>query len=148
MSKTIWDLRDFTLEPWGWVGSPDRKYCHSSDPEICWQIVLLYVWQYWPEWNQSNQEICLLLHEPSAFYSSQHCTVSRKDSVKCHGLWSLSPLHSQNFLQLCHLSIIETRHLKLEQVFICMFVLMFISTYKYLIRTCVLKALLGEEIDY
>lgn len=30
---------------------------------------------------------------------------------------------------LCHLSVIETRHLKLNQIFICMLVLMFMRTY-------------------
>lgn len=59
--------------------------------------------------------------------SALHC-LWKWQSVKCHGSWSWNPLPSKNFLQLCHLSLIATWHLKWEQWFVCMLVLMFTCT--------------------
>jgi len=50
----IQEISNF-LEPWSSLGSPERKYRHSSDSRKCWQIVLLYTWKYWSEWNLSHQ---------------------------------------------------------------------------------------------
>lgn len=79
----IFEIQEISnvLAPWSSLGSPERKYCHSTDPRKRWQIVLLYTWKYWAERNLSHQVVCLLLHKPPAFFSSQHCTASGNDRV-------------------------------------------------------------------
>lgn len=82
------------LEPRSSLGSADRKYCHSTDPRKCWQIVLLYTWKYCSEWNLSPKWCAFCCMNLLHFSVVSTALLLEMTECKCHGLRSPNPMPS------------------------------------------------------